>query len=80
MMDDPDSERSPTARRLIEELRPHTPFAEAIVRRQAERAGLLIHSLSASDLPKVVPLILAAATGFVDPAVIIHIRRVFLGR
>ena len=28
------------ALRIVDVLRPHTPFAEAIVKRQAERAGL----------------------------------------
>lgn len=58
---------SATAARLIAVLAPHTPFAEAIVRRQAERVGRTLASLEPGDLPKVGPLILAAASVFLDP-------------
>ena len=69
---------SPTAERLAAELRPHTPFAEAIVRRQSERAGVSPGSMTEQDLQKVVPLVIAAASGFVDPSVVARIRWVFL--
>jgi hypothetical protein len=52
---------------LIAVLAPHTPFAEAIVRRQAERAGRNLGSLDSADLPKVGPMIVAAASVFLDP-------------
>jgi hypothetical protein len=80
MTDAATPEASPTARRLIDELRPHTPFAEAIVRRQAERAGVPVDTLSDADLPRVVPLVVAAASGFVDPVVLARLRWVFLRR
>jgi hypothetical protein len=73
-------ELSSTALRLVEALRPHTPFADAIVRRQAERAGVPLGSLSEEDLPNIVPLIVAAASGFVDPMVIARLKRTFLRR
>jgi hypothetical protein len=69
---------SETARRIVDELRPHTPFAEAIVRRQAERAGLRIESLTDHDLSKLMPLIIAAASGFVDPSVLLRLKLIFL--
>lgn len=78
MTDAPTPETSPTARRVVEVLAPHTPFAEAIVRRQAERARLSMGTLSEADLPRLVPLVVAAATGFVDPEIIARLRRTFL--
>jgi hypothetical protein len=80
MTDQASSDLSPLARRLVDELRRHTPFAEAIVRRQAERSGVSIASLSETDLIKIVPLIAAAATGFVDPDVIARFKTLFLPR
>ena len=71
---------SATAIRIVEMLKPHTPFAEAIVRRQAERANLPIQSLSEADLPKIIPLIVAAAASFVDPAIISQLKATFLRR
>jgi hypothetical protein len=58
---------SPTAARLVDLLRPHTPFAEAIVRRQAERAGLSLPTLQEADLAKLGPLVYAASSVFLDP-------------
>jgi hypothetical protein len=58
---------SPTASRLINLLRPHTPFAEAIVRRQAERLGLSYEALDELDLPRIAPMIVTAASMFLDP-------------
>jgi hypothetical protein len=63
-----------TARAIVQILKPHTPFAEAIVRRQVERAGLSATTLVESDLPKVLPLIIAAAHTFVDPEVIAQLK------
>lgn len=80
MGDTPSTNLSSMAQRLVEELRPHTPFAEAIVRRQAQRAGVAVQTLSESDLHKVVPLIVAAATGFVDPGVLSRLRRLIGGK
>lgn len=67
-------EMSPTAARLVDLLRPHTPFCEAIVRRQAERAGLSVATLSEQDVAKLGPMILAAAAVFVDPAALATLR------
>lgn len=69
------SEPSATARWVIELLRPCTPFAEAIVRRQAERAGLTIAALGPEHMAKVGPMILGAAKMFADPAKIEELRR-----
>lgn len=62
-----DGEPSTTARRLIDLLRPHTPFAEAIVKRQVERAGLSCANVEETDLPVLGPLIFAASSVFLDP-------------
>ncbi|MGH7281233.1 MAG: hypothetical protein ACRELY_06905 [Polyangiaceae bacterium] len=77
MNDDSETQISDTARRLVNHLRPHTPFAEAIVRRQTERAGISIATLSEADLPKVVPMILTAASTFVDPTVLARLKTRF---
>jgi hypothetical protein len=66
---------SSEALRLCELLRPHTPFAEAIVRRQCERCGVAPQFLTAEDIPKVGPLVIAAAGVFVDPTVLTGLRR-----
>lgn len=65
---------SPTASRLISLLRPHTPFAEAIVRRQAERLGLSYESLDEADLPRIAPMIVTAASMFLDPPALALIK------
>lgn len=62
-----EGEPSKTASELIDLLRPHTPFAEAIVKRQVERAGLSITSVGERDLPVLGPLIFAASSVFLDP-------------
>lgn len=62
-----DGEPSATARQLIDLLRPHTPFAEAIVKRQVERAGLSIANVAERDLTVLGPLIFAASSVFLDP-------------
>jgi hypothetical protein len=64
-----------TAQWLAELLRPHTPFAEAIVRRQAERAGLSVATMSDADLKRIIALVLAASGPFVDPPALAAIRR-----
>jgi hypothetical protein len=69
---------SPTAARLVEELQPHTPFAAAIVRRQVERAGLSVASVSEADLPRVIPLVVAASSAFVEPPVLARLRSLIL--
>jgi hypothetical protein len=69
-------ELSAAALRIVEILRPHTPFAEAIVRRQSERAGLSAAKLSREDIPKVVPLVIAASLTFVDPNVIAQLKAI----
>jgi hypothetical protein len=66
--------RSATSARLIDLLAPHTPFAEAIVRRQAERAGLSLTLLGEADLPTVGPMIIQAAGLFLDPEVLAQLR------
>jgi hypothetical protein len=66
---------SPVATRLIGLLEPHTPFAEAIVRRQAERAGLRLEELDLSHIEKIGPDIVRAAAVFVDPPVLARIKR-----
>ena len=68
---------SPIARGLVDQLKPHTPFAEAIVRRQAERAGVQLATMEQKDLVKVVPLLLAAASTFVDPVVLQSLKARF---
>ena len=68
-------ELSETATWLIGLLRPFTPFAEAIVRRQAERAGLSVARLRAEDVATIGPMILGAAQMFVDPARLVSLRR-----
>lgn len=65
---------SPTASRLINLLRPHTPFAEAIVRRQAERLGLSYEALEEPDVPRIAPMIVAAASMFLDPPALALIK------
>ena len=60
-------EPSATARRLIDLLRPHTPFAEAIVKRQVERAGLSCAAVVEADVAVLGPLIFAASSVFLDP-------------
>ncbi len=67
--------QNPIARQLVEVLRPHTPFAEAIVRRQAERAGVTLTALCADDLTRIVPMILSAAHVFVDGAALVSLRK-----
>jgi hypothetical protein len=67
----------PLASRVVDELKPHTPFAEAIVRRQAERAGISVTRMNQADLGKVMPLILAASTGFVEPDVLAQLKMTF---
>ena len=62
------SDASPTALRLIDLLRPHTPFAEAIVKRQAERAHLTLASIQEHHLAQLGPLIVQASAVFVDPS------------
>jgi hypothetical protein len=66
---------SPTAARLIAILAPHTPFAEAIVRRQAERAGRSLADLGEGDLPKIGVLLVSAAAVFVDPRTLEKLKR-----
>lgn len=66
---------STTAQRLVDLLRPHTPFAEAIVRRQAERAGLALNAVREEDLPKLGPLVYAASSVFLDPSARDLLRR-----
>jgi hypothetical protein len=68
-------EVSETAAWFIALLRPHTPFAEAIVRRQAERAGTSISKLTWAHLTTVGPMVFAAAQMFVDPAKLGNLRR-----
>ena len=67
-------EPSETAAWLIGLLRPLTPFAEAIVRRQVERAGIPIAALGAEHLPTIGPMILSAAQMFVDPGKLASLR------
>ena len=62
-----DGQPSATARQLIDLLRPHTPFAEAIVKRQIERAGLSLAYVTEGDLAVLAPLIFAASAVFLDP-------------
>ena len=59
---------SATAQRLVALLLPHTPFAEAIVKRQAERAQLSLATLDESHVPTLAPLLFAASSVFIDPA------------
>ncbi len=66
---------SPAAEAVIAVLRPHTPFAEAIVRRQAERVGLSLESVGQFDLAKLVPMVIAASHTFVDPGVVAELKR-----
>ena len=65
---------SPTASMLVNLLRPHTPFAEAIVRRQAERLGLSCEALTEADLPRIGPMIVTAASMFLDPPALALIK------
>jgi hypothetical protein len=65
------------AQRLIDRLKPHTPFAEAIVRRQAERAAISLATLTDADMGKLFPLIVAAASTFVDPSVIANLKLIY---
>jgi hypothetical protein len=65
---------SSTAQLLVDALKPHTPFAEAIVRRQCERGGKSIASLTDDDFDAILPLIITAASTFVEPAVIAQLR------
>lgn len=65
---------SETAAWLIGLLRPLTPFAEAIVRRQAARAGIPVSQLGAEHLAEIGPMILSAAQMFVDPGKLAGLR------
>ena len=71
------SEAAPSeaARRAIALLMPYTPFAEAIVKRQAERAGLDLRTLDWRELQQVGPMIVKAAAVFVDPGALGELRR-----
>jgi hypothetical protein len=69
---------SPTAERLIDTLKPFTPFAEAIVRRQVERAGLDLESFDDGHVERVRPMILSAATVFLDPAQLAQLKRALI--
>lgn len=69
-----DDELSSTAARVVSLLNPHTPFAKAIVRRQSERIGRTLATLRAEDLPKLAPLVIAAASVFVDPSELASLR------
>ena len=63
-----------TALRVLEILRPHTPFAEAIVRRQAERIGKTVATLTSADLPSIAPQIVAASALFIDPPALARLK------
>lgn len=67
--------RSKTTEELVALLSPHTPFAEAIVKRQAERAGLDLAGLREEHLATLGPMIVKAAATFVDPAALALIKR-----
>lgn len=71
--------QSPSAAtaRILALLRPLTPFGEAIVKRQAERAGLDLAKLSERDLATLGPMILKAAAVFVDPTGLTTLKREF---
>lgn len=58
---------SATAAWLIALLTPHTPFGEAIVRRQAERIGKSLATVEPGDVARMGPLIVVAAGVFLDP-------------
>ena len=58
---------SSTAAWLIALLAPHTPFGEAIVRRQAERIGKTLATVEGGDVARMGPLIVVAAGVFLDP-------------
>ena len=66
---------SPTAERVIGTLKPYTPFAEAIVKRQAERAGLDLASLGEEHVERLGPMIIAAARVFLDPQQLAQLKR-----
>jgi hypothetical protein len=66
--------KSETAQRIVRLLEEHTPFAEAIVRRQTERAGIPFETLGDGDLPRVLPYVVAAASSFVDPEVLARLK------
>ena len=70
-----ESPPSETALWLIGLLRPFTPFAEAIVRRQAVRAGIPIAELGREHLGTIGPMIVSAAQMFIDPGKLGHLRR-----
>lgn len=66
---------SPAAAALVRLLAPHTPFAAAIVRRQAERAGLNVATMDDDDVRTISRDIIAAAAVFVDPPVLEQIAQ-----
>jgi len=66
---------SPAAERIVGTLKPYTPFAEAIVKRQAERAGLDVASLRDDQVERLAPMILAAAKMFLDPVQLAALKR-----
>ena len=61
--------------RVVALLLPLTPFAEAIVKRQAERAGLSLATLTEADLKILGPMIVSAAAVFVDPDALLTLKR-----
>lgn len=69
-----EDELSATAARVVGLLTPYTPFATAIVRRQSERIGRSLATLRAEDMPKLAPLVVAAASVFVDPSELAALR------
>jgi len=69
-----DDEMSSTAARIVTLLTPYTPFATAIVRRQSERIGRSLATLQQEDMTKLAPLVLAAASVFVDPSQLGRLR------
>lgn len=69
-----DSDANALAKSVIALLQPHTPFAEAIVRRQAERAGINLATLDRADMAKLGPMIIVAVAVFVDPSALKQIK------
>ena len=74
-----EDELSKTATQVVALLSPYTPFATAIVRRQAERIGRSLATLRQEDLQRLTPLVIAAASVFIDPSELATLRTLIGG-
>lgn len=65
---------SPTAERLLSALRGLTPFAEAIVQRQAEHLGYTLESVPPEAFKPLAARVLLAARVYLEPTAFAHVE------